>query len=290
MPILNDLKKMFFGAKSVAKHQGEKAGKLAKDVGDELAYQAKELADRSPEYMDRGRKALNDLGDRVFKDEEKPKRDDLSFGKLNLTKEEEAPKSGAIDFEEELIEKDPAKNEDPASAASPDEPSALQQVRDSTLDSAARAGLKAKEASARAGDELLNRAAQAGDKLKDRADAFIDHANQEAEKMRREEETEKAEREAAIAKARERAFKDTEGNRGSDESTLEGSDSFFDRADRFAQGDYTDEGGKPVRILENPDTSQTPEGGSVTGFTDEDNDGDALIDDAILDDETPPRK
>ncbi len=38
MPIFSDLKKLFFGAKSIAKHQASKAGELADDFKDKAGY------------------------------------------------------------------------------------------------------------------------------------------------------------------------------------------------------------------------------------------------------------
>jgi len=297
MPLFNDLKKLFFGAKSVAKHQAGKAGENAKEAGDELSRQGSELVDltkaaaldlasKTPGYIRQGKDALSDLGDAVFKVEEKPKRtqteeagdiidEELDFGKLNLSKEPDAPKSGSIDFEDDL--------QDSASVPPPREPSAFEQVRDSTLDSAARAGLKAKDAAGKLGDDLLSRAATAGAGLKGKADAFVEHANREAEKMKMEETIEQAKAAAEQAEARARAFDKKEHERETDESTLSGTDSFFDRADRFARGDYHNEGGKDVRLQDDPDYRPKQKGNLIAGFDDADGDGDSLIDDAIID-------
>ncbi|RMF01399.1 MAG: hypothetical protein D6772_04840, partial [Bacteroidetes bacterium] len=69
------------------------------------------------------------------------------------------------------------------------------------------------------------------------------------------------------------------------DSLLEDKDDFFARAERFAKGDYHNEGGKAVSLSEDPTHEAKPKGGSVTGLEDGDGDGDALIDDAIIDDE-----
>lgn len=62
-------------------------------------------------------------------------------------------------------------------------------------------------------------------------------------------------------------------------------DSFWEKADRFAKGDYHMKGKEPkpgeLTIKENPDY-KAPEKGKVKGFDDGDNDGDELIDDAII--------
>jgi hypothetical protein len=301
MPLFNDLKKLFFGAKSVAKHQAGKAGETAKKAGDELSRQGSELVDltkaaafdlaaKTPGYIKQGKDALSDLGDAVFKIDEKPQSnttdeakdiidDELDFGKLNLTKEPDAPKSGSIDFEEDLQES--ASTPPPP----PREPSAFKQVTDSTLDSAARAGLKAKDAAGRLGDELLDRAATVGAGLKGKADAFVDYANREAEKMKMEDSIAQAKAAAEQAEARARAFDKKEHERETDESTLSGTDSFFDRADRFARGDYHNEGGKDMRVQDDPDYRPKQKSNLIAGFDDTDGDGDSLIDDAIIEGE-----
>jgi hypothetical protein len=298
MPLFNDLKKMFFGAKAVAKHQGEKATERANEAGEELARQgdelldltkqaARDLAERVPDYVEKGKDALNELGDAVFREEPTPRKpqteaaeeiidDELNFGKLNLTSEREAPKSGRIDFEDELTESEPP---------TPKEPSALSKAADQTLDQAARAGLKAKKIAGEVGDELLNRAATVGAGLKGKADDFIEHANREAEKMRLEDSIEEAKRAAEQAEARARAFDDLEGKRDTGESMLDGTDSFFDRADRFAKGDYHNEGGKAMRIQDDPDFQKKKKSDLIAGFMDNDGDGDSLIDDAVIEEE-----
>ena len=297
MPLFNDLKRIFFGAKSVAKHQASRAGDAAREAGDELADQGEELFDltkraardlaaRAPEYIEKGKDALSELGNTVYqqpraeatrKTRPMEEKDDFDFGNLDLNAEKDAPKSGSIDFEDDLVEDPPP--------SVPREPSALRQVADSALDGAARAGLKAKEAAREAGDELLDRAARTGANLKSKADTFIDHANREAEKMKLEDSIEEAKRAAAQAEARARAFDNKEGGRDTAGSTLSGTDSFFDRADRFARGDYHNEGGKDMRIQDDPDYRPRKKSDLIAGFDDNDNDGDSLIDDAILEEE-----
>jgi hypothetical protein len=100
--------------------------------------------------------------------------------------------------------------------------------------------------------------------------------------MKMEETIEEAKRAAEVAEARARAFDGKEGARDTDESTLSGTDSFFDRAARFADGDYANEGGKDMQIKQNPDAKPKEEGGLIAGFLDSDGDGDSLIDDAEI--------
>ncbi len=303
MPLFNDLKKLFFGAKSIAKHQAARAGKSAREAGDELSDQgeelldltkqaARELAVRAPGYINKGKDALSQLGDAVWKEEPRAAApppasnstddglelidDELTFGKLDLTPPEKAPKSGPVDFESDLEEGNPVR---------PQEPSAFREAADTTLDSAARAGLQARKVAGKVGDEVLSRAAEVGANLKGKADAFIDHANREAEKMKLEESIEQARAAAAQAEARARAFDNKEGERKTGDSILDGTDSFFDRADRFARGDYHNEGGKDMRVQTDPNYQPRKKSDLIAGFDDNDNDGDSLIDDAIIEEE-----
>ena len=124
-----------------------------------------------------------------------------------------------------------------------------------------------------------------GAQAKDRFDDFVTHANQEADKMRAEEAIEDARLAAERAEARARAFDGKEAQRDTSESTLSGTGSFFDRAARFADGDYNNEGGKEMTIGSNPDATEKPKGGLIHGFGDADGDGDSLIDDAIIEED-----
>ena len=71
-----------------------------------------------------------------------------------------------------------------------------------------------------------------------------------------------------------------------EKSTLEGKDDFFAKAERFAEGDYHNEGEGTVRILDSKEKEapqeKEPFKGDIHGFEDTDGDGDPLIDDAII--------
>ncbi|WP_020567992.1 hypothetical protein [Neolewinella persica] len=362
MAIFNDLKRIFFGAKSVAKHQAGKAGDAAREIGDDLKSQsddliqhtkeaAGELMDKAPEYFEKGKDALEDLSDKIWRDADaavdkgkelkdkasdainskledlNPKTEeidlDADFG-LDLddlgmqeVSETESPKAGTIDFEEGLVDdvsgkvaKAASGLKDAASGAFKKAADATAGIRgaaagaaDSGLNAAAKAGAGLKDQAEvlagkvgdvsevvgakvlEKGDEILDRAAEIGADLKGKASDFIDHANVEAEKMKMEETIEKAKHAAEVAEARARAFDGKESARDTGESTLSGTDSFFDRAARFADGDYANEGGKDMQIKKNPDAKAKKEGGLISGFLDSDGDGDSLIDDAEIVDE-----
>ena len=73
--------------------------------------------------------------------------------------------------------------------------------------------------------------------------------------------------------------------RDKDKKPLGGFDSFFDKAQRYADGDYHDEGGKEMQIKKDPDYKPREKEGKVRGFEDLDGDGDEIIDDAIIDED-----
>jgi hypothetical protein len=359
MAIFNDLKRIFFGAKSVAKHQAEKAGDAAREIGGDLKSQsddliqhtkeaAGELMDKAPEYFEKGKDALEDLSDKIWREADaavdkgkelkdktsdsinskledlNPKTEEvdldadfgLDFEDLGMQEvpEAESPKAGTIDFEEGLVDDVSGKVAQAASGLKDAASGAFKKAADATagirsaaadaagtgLDAAAKAGAGLKDQAEilagkvgdvseivgakvlEKGDEILERAAEIGVDLKDKAGDFIDHANVEAEKMKMEETIEQAKRAAEVAEARARAFDGKEGARDTGESTLSGTDSFFDRAARFADGDYANEGGKDMQIKQNPDAKAKEGGGLITGFLDADGDGDSLIDDAQI--------
>ena len=338
MSIFGDLKRVFFGAKAVTKHQAEKAGDALSEASDDLVDSTKDLAKdiitKAPGVINQGKEALEDLADKVWREadavvdkgkdlkdqasdavneklselrrgadpepEPEPEVDPLSldldrdFGDLTVSEPADAPKSGKVNWEEGLIEAKETVGKGLAKA---------NEVATPALDAAAKAGLAAKaqaeklagkigdisevvgEKVLEKGDEVLNRAAEVGSDLKGKFDDFVDHADSEAKKMKMEEALEEAKRAAEQAEARARAFDGKEAARDTSETLLDGTGSFFDRAERFAEGDYHNEGGKDMTIGTNPDAPKKPEGGLIAGFDDRDGDGDSLIDDAVIDED-----
>jgi len=87
----------------------------------------------------------------------------------------------------------------------------------------------------------------------------------------------------------EKDFADTPIDMGGSELNKHGS--FWDKAEKYAQGNYTGEDKTPEKpegeltIQENPDFQKKLNDGSTKGFEDLDGDGNDLIDDAILDED-----
>ena len=330
MSLFGDLKRIFFGAKSVAKHQSERARDAARQKGEEWSEQARDQAQRLEEdleaasrqaadkakdsfkeFSERVReeadhatekgKELKDkaedwLGERLRKTPPPPSAptDEFSLADDELTASEANPQDeDAIDFEAGL--------KDTPTEKQPKEPSAFAQASDEVLNQAAKAGHEAKEklkeVSEKVGEQVLKKGGEwldkanaAGADLKGKTSEKLgdlaQRAKEAAERESLDDAIAKAKEAQEQAEARSRAFDGKEQDRDTSDSTLSGTDSFFDRAERFAQGDYQNEGGKKMRIQDDPDYQKEDKtGGTLHGFTDEDGDGDPLIDDAILDDD-----
>ncbi len=84
------------------------------------------------------------------------------------------------------------------------------------------------------------------------------------------------------------------------ESLLEGKDDFWSKAEKYAEGDYSGKGKDETpaasndifanteerqKKLEEAPEKKEPFKGEIKGFTDNDGDGDPLIDDAIIDED-----
>jgi hypothetical protein len=333
MSLFGDLKRIFFGAKSVAKHQSERAQEAARAKGEEISEQVRERATRlekdweatSERATEQAKKSFTEFTDRVREEadhaaekgqELKHKAESWLGERLSTTPPPPPPPAGDPLDEFSLIDDDNLDiSGEPSTKSTIDfeagigaepphtkkAPSALAQTGDELLNQAARAGNEAKEklknVSEKVGEqvlkkggELLDKAAAAGADLKGKASAKLGDLAQRAKEAAEQESLDDAIAQAKAAQeqaeARARAFDDQEGDRDTSGSTLSGTDSFFDRADRFAKGDYHNEGGKKMRIQEDPEYRKEDKTDSTLhGFSDDDGDGDPLIDDAILDED-----
>ncbi len=141
------------------------------------------------------------------------------------------------------------------------------------------------------GGKLWEKAKEKGEGLMGRFDDLVDKANKEAAKESMDDLTEQArEMEDDLERrVKERGGKSNAENLEADrqKGPLGGMDSFFDKAARYADGDYTGEGkqDKDVTIRKDPDYKPKENKGKVKGFDDRDGDGDEIIDDAIIDDD-----
>ena len=317
MGIVNDLKKLLFGAAAVGKSATEKIVEEGKTKGSEL--------------LDNTLGKAKELGE-------------------NVTEKTGAFIHHAAEKAEELFEKSPQEKAAPASTPStpettaapvvnqtattadqpldfstldhPDEPgqypaekSTVEKIGEKVMGSTLEAGVKVEKVAEEIGHKVLDAGEAAMEKFKEtaeqvggkvlekggeileRAKEFGEHLLHKAEEMSR-----KAEKEAAaegpgkldelIRKAREMGDKIEEKAKDKDRrftdiieenktSTLDKKDDFFAKAKKFADGDYSSVRSKP-EIGKDPNFRPGHKSGKTHGFEDQDRDGEDLIDDAIV--------
>ena len=150
------------------------------------------------------------------------------------------------------------------------------------------------------GDEILRKGGQALEGARTLAGKFFEKAGDLVERAQKEAAEELDKKVEAARKLEEklekekRKYEDPRKNIFEDnEDLLSEHDDFFEKARRFAEGDYQNEGKKTpsgkMDIQRDPDFKARDKTGTVPGFEDLDGDGDEIIDDAIIDDddETP---
>lgn len=334
MGMLNDLKKLLFGAKSVAKSKGKQAAEAGKEAGEEFVERSKEfygktrerISDIKEEYGPKAREAADDARrfaedivdeawsrGKEFGGKARKAADDFFEKKEPGEDEPENYKSNLMDDDELLFddEKDSAGPETPEAEPRQYRKTRADEIGEKLFDAADKAGKKAQDISEKVGKEVLEKGGQAwlrfqevsekvgkrlmdtseevGGKLLDRFNELVEKANEEASKESVEDLTKEAEKlnEELERRIKERGERSNVENLQRDKSKepLGGFDSFFDRASRYADGDYHDEGGKDMQIKKDPDYKPREKEGTVRGFEDRDGDGDEIIDDAIIDED-----
>ncbi len=306
--MLNDFKKLLFGAKSVAKSAANKAVETGKEVGEDLIEKSGEFIEKAAETAgDIYEKASEKASDLYLA--AKDKVEDITesiwetASKDKPASEAAPPKTPgtADDFVASSIQtetnttapKDPLEGEDIFDAIQNEQTTSTPiETRSELEEKTAELKSKLKAAAedvgaklAEKGSELVDRAREASGQFKEKFDDLLEKAQQEAEKDRLEKEAIQREAERERAEWQKRAADK------SAESTLGGMGSFFEKAQRYAEGDYHNTGGqKPVEddpnVLElkpDPNYKKEKKEGKVPGMDDLDGDGDELIDDAIID-------
>ena len=138
------------------------------------------------------------------------------------------------------------------------------------------------------GGAILDRAKEllkeTSDKAGEKAGKFFDEAHEAAARHDREEAAKKAEDAARAAKFRGEPPEGKPHLDALDDSPLEKTGGFFEKADEFAKGNYHH---GEVAIEPGEETTRTKGTGPTYGFEDRDGDGDDIIDDAeIIDDKS----
>lgn len=334
MSVLNDLKKLLFGAKSVAKSAGNKAVDAGQSMANDLAEQSQKLADQAKqradelqqEYGPRVDEALSNassyaeeaINEAWKKGEEFTRKvEDKTDELLGRKKGGDFPEAPDPTPETYASADDPLLNDDPSAP----EQHPVEKLGENIINQATAAGKKVEEISEQLGKQAMDQGSKAWDKfqdlseqvgqkagevggtfaerakevggeLKGKFDDLVEKANAEAAKAKENmvdlSEEAKKKAEELEQRIQERSGRSNVENleRDSKEGPLGGFDSFFDKASRYADGDYHNEGGKDeIKISKDPDYQRPEKPGTVKGFEDLDGDGDELIDDAILDED-----
>ncbi len=327
MSIVNDLKKLLFGAKAVTKSAAEKAGDAGREAGGNLVEKGAELVDSARHKMELAADSAGELLNKALDKTEAL--GEAAIDKASDIWEQLAQKTAPIDS---TPQNPPAEETFAASSEStladllpPDpQPSKVEELGKTVLDTAEKVGSQVLEHGGEALDKVMGVAEQIGEKVLhasegagekimeaaediggkilekggetferakslgrqvfEKASDLMEKAQEEAAKENLDDTVRKAEAlgDQAAQKASSTGF--SEKPIDTKDSLFEKHESFFERAARFAEGDYHAKPGTPT-IGKDPDYKPSKPEGSVTGFTDNDGDGNELIDDAILDDE-----
>ena len=293
MGFLNELKKALFAAKSVSKSAANKAGdkgkelyqtskKKVEDASDELKDKAEDFFDlaedkareiqgKANEFLTDKKEQIVNKAEELFADDEyvpdqKGQGENLDFSSIadNQEQTDDTPKIANTlgKIGDELLNK---------SAQAGD---ALLEKSGEALDKFEALSEKVGKKIFEKGGELLDKAQKAGEDLMHKAQTELDKEKplddltQEANNMN------------DILQKRTNSFEDS--SEKLNESELGKHDDFFSRAQRFADGDYHNEGAKKMRIQKGSEPPKMKEG-KTHGFEDLDGDGDDIIDDAIID-------
>lgn len=319
MGILNDLKRVVFGAKAVAKSAVDKTVEASQEAGEAFIEKSgdfiEKAADKASQAYDTAKEKLEDFTEKLWEEitskkdmEEKDLKQETNnagfsedaFG--NAKAESTEPKDTSDATEQPFVKKMSEIGEEVLDKGG--------KAAEKLMDTAEKVGGKVWEVSEKVGEKVMNKAEEIGGKiiekggeafekakefganLWEKANELVEKAQQEAEKESLEEMAKKAE-----AMNQEAAFKSKAADKSAD-STLGGFDSFFEKAKRFSEGDYYDASGKStstppaqegaknanMEIMKDPDYLPAPKTeGKIPGFDDLDGDGNELIDDAIID-------
>ena len=265
MGFFGEIKKLLFAGKSVGKSAAGKTAEYAREQAAETGERIKDAAEsareRTAELLENIEQEAADVWSRLDqKTQSEP------------TGQERA--DGQIPNEPGAGSKARESMEEAADAAWQTTQDISEKVGKEVLEKGSELWEKTKQVSEEVGEELLEK----GQELFDRGKSYIDKLSEEAENAAREEE--------ALRKdpfGHRSSGQDEEAGATGKDSLLEGMDDFFDRAARFAGGDYHNTGKARPTGKSGHEERSKKKPGKVKGFEDLDGDGDELIDDAIID-------
>ena len=263
MGFLSELKKVFFGASSVAKHASEKTGDYIKKESKEWADEAKEKFDHASDVVSEKTSGLKQsIKENTEELLEKAKKKMDELGEEPIVKKaadiSENVGDKVLDAGEKLVEK--AKN-------------ISEKVGEKVLDEGDELLEKGKDLSENVGTKVLEVKDELVEKAKDAAEKIGEKLNETMDKAEAWAEAEKSKPKKDFA----------DEDLSADGSLLEGSDDFFSKASKYADGDY-DAFSEGKITIEKPDNTKVVKPiEKATNFTDLDGDGNEIIDDAIVD-------
>lgn len=280
MSFFGEFRKLFFGAKSVAKSGTEKVVKKGKEVGEDLV-------DKSEDLFDFGKEKVSDVAEKVgnkFEDIKEKSADFFEDVSEKFSKNETVQKTG--DFTEKVggvVKEKGGEALDKFGEVS-------EKVGGIVMEKGGEAMEKFGEVSEKVGDKVMDIKDKVMDKAEDAMEMLKDKYDETYEKAKKLKEQEDLEGDSEIA--------DTPLDAGG--SLIDDTDDFFSRAEKFAEGDYKGNARptEPVELpseepkalppdndapilLDAPD-SITKDIPKAAGFDDLDGDGNEIIDDAIV--------
>ncbi len=265
MGVLNDLKKLFFGASSVAKSATSHAGEFIKEEGSELLDKGTEFMEgASDSFMEKtsGLKESIIENSKELVEKAKEKVNELSENPIveKIEGISESVGSKVIEKGSELADK--------ASDIS-------ETVGKQVLETGGELLEKSKGISEDVGEKLLDLKDDVVEKAKDLAGKASEKLNETMDKADSWAEAEKLKP--------KKEFADETLTTG--DSLLKETDDFFSKADKFASGEYDSFSEGKITIDGNITKPEPKSVEKATGFEDLDGDGNEIIDDAIIDNE-----
>lgn len=287
MSFLQDLRRLFFGAKAVTKHSAAKAGETIRET-------ARDTRDDLDAWMDRMRKEAGvepPEPSQVTPPAPEPERPDLlqrTGGQVMETGGEILHKAGEVaEKTGKVILEQGKKVEEAIEGLGEQVISAGEKLAEKAGAVAEKVGGEVLEK----GGDILDRAKEflreTGHKAGEEFGKFYDKAQEAAAREEAEKAARQAEQEAYTAKYRGESPQGKDHKEALDPSLLAGKDSFFEKADQFAKGNHHH---GELHIEPGEKTERPRSDAPTAGFEDRDGDGDDIIDDAEIVQEEPPKE
>jgi len=274
MGFFSEIKKLLFVKKSVAKSAADKTADFAKEKGSEFVESAGDVLSNMGDSLKDGTSGLRDSilekGSDIF---DKSK-EGLSDVMDKVSNSDLAQKAG--DLSESVGEK----VMEVGSNLSEKFGEVSENVGEKVLDVGGEMKDKFGGLSESVGEKVLD----AKDKLVDKAHEASEYVSEKFNETMEKAEAFKAEQDAQPK--REFAENDLDASG----SMLEGTDDFFSKADKFADGDHGAFSEGKITINENVEAikskgAEINEEVKAAGFIDRDGDGDEIVDEAIIEEE-----